>query len=60
MVAPLTDRRLELSGEEELTDTSGYFLYATRGGGEPTEVEIIAKLPSEEAVWRLKEMLGLE
>jgi len=58
-IAPLTDRRLELSGEE-IEDASGYFLFATRGGGDPTDVEILARVPSEEAAWRLRGMLGLE
>lgn len=58
-IAPLTDRRIELSGEE-IEDASGYFLYATRGGGEPTDVEILARVPSEEAAWKLRAMLGLE
>jgi hypothetical protein len=58
-IAPLTDRRLELSGEQ-IEDASGYFLFATRGGGEPTDVEILASVPSEEAAWRLRTMLGLE
>lgn len=58
-IAPLTDRRLELSGEE-IEDASGYFLFATRGGCDPTDVEILARVPSEEAAWRLRGMLGLE
>lgn len=58
-IAPLTDRRIELSGEE-IGDASGYFLFTTRGGGEPTDVEILARVPSEEAAWRLRSMLGLE
>ena len=44
-IAPLTDRRIELSGQE-IEDCSGYFLFATRGGGEPNDVEIIARLAS--------------
>jgi hypothetical protein len=58
-IAPLTDRRIELSGQD-LDDVSGYFLYQTRGGAEPTEVEILARIESEEAALRLKQMLGLE
>ena len=57
-IAPLSNRRIELSGEE-LEDVSGYFLYKTVGGGEPEDVEVIARLTSEEAAWALKEILGL-
>ena len=57
-IAPLTDRRIELSGED-LDDTSGYFLYELKGADEPTEVRIIARLASEEAAFELKDMLSL-
>lgn len=58
-IAPLTDKRIELSGEE-IDDTSGYFLFETKGGAEPGEVCIIARLTSEEAAFRLKDMLALK
>jgi hypothetical protein len=58
-IAPLTDKRVELSGEK-IEDRSGYFLYQTKGDGEPAEVEIIARLTSEAAALRLKEMLTLK
>lgn len=58
-IAPLTDRRIELSGET-IEDPSGYFLYEIRGGGEPYDVNIIAKLASEEAALQLKDILSLE
>lgn len=58
-IAPITDKRVELSGQE-ITDRSGYFLYQTRGGAEPGHVEILARLESEEAALRLKEMLELK
>jgi len=58
-IAPITDKRVELSGEQ-IEDKSGYFLYQTKGRGEPGEVEIIARLTSEEAAIRLKEMLALK
>jgi len=57
-IAPLTDKRIELSGEA-VNDPSGYFLYEIKGGGEPYHVNIIARLTSEEAAFQLKEMLGL-
>ena len=58
-IAPLTTRRIELSGQQ-IDDPSGYFLYQTRGGGEPSDVEILARLESEEAALRLKDMLALK
>lgn len=57
-IAPLTDRRIELSGEE-VADPSGYFLYSTMGDEHCKAVQILASIPSEEAAWRLKEMLNL-
>jgi hypothetical protein len=58
-IAPISDRRLELSGEN-IDDKSGYFLFETKGGAEPSEVQILARLTSEEAALRLKHMLALE
>jgi hypothetical protein len=58
-ISPITDRRVELSGEE-IEDRSGYFLYEIKGGGEPSEVEILARVQSDEAAVRLKEMLKLD
>lgn len=58
-IAPLSQRRIELSGEE-VEDASGYFLYATSGDGEPRDVRILARLTSEAAAWDLKALLGLE
>lgn len=58
-IAPLTDRRIAMSGQE-IPDTSGYFLYATRKSEEPNEVEVIARLVSEDAAFALSQILGLE
>jgi hypothetical protein len=58
-IAPITDRRIELSGQK-IEDSSGYFLYQTKGGAEPGEVEILARLVSEEAALRLRQMLALD
>ena len=58
-IAPLTDKRIELSGET-VEDPSGYFLYEVKGGGEPHDVNIIARLASEEAALQLKDLLSLE
>ncbi|MCF2524238.1 hypothetical protein [Bradyrhizobium sp. G127] len=58
-IAPITERRVELSGEE-IEDKSGYFLFETKGGAEPSEVHVLARLTSEEAALRLKSMLALK
>jgi hypothetical protein len=58
-IAPITDKRIELSGEK-IDDPSGYFLFETKGGSEPGQVEILARLTSEEAAFRLKQMLSLK
>ncbi len=57
-IAPLTDKRIELSGET-VEDPSGYFLYEIKGKGEPYHVNIIARLTSEESAFQLKEILSL-
>ncbi len=57
-IAPLTDKRVELSGED-LDDVSGYFLYEIKGEDALREVRIIARLASEEAAFQLREMLAL-
>jgi hypothetical protein len=57
-IAPISDKRVDLSGQE-IEDRSGYFLYAVRGGGEPREVEILAQLKSDDAVLQLKQLLNL-
>jgi hypothetical protein len=58
-IAPITEKRIELSGQT-ISDKSGYFLYQTKGGGEPSEVEIFARLTSVEAALRLRQMLSME
>jgi hypothetical protein len=58
-IAPITERRIELSGEK-IDDKSGYFLFETKGGAEPNEVQILARLTSEEAALRLRRMLALK
>lgn len=58
-IAPLTSKRIELSGQE-IEDPSGYFLYETTGDSDPDGVEILARITSEEAALRLRRMLALE
>ncbi len=58
-IAPITDKRIELSGEE-IEDRSGYFLYQIKGDGEANEIEILARLTSESAAIELSRMLSLK
>ena len=57
-LAPLTDRRLEMAGQE-IEDTSGYFLYEQRGDGETATVEILAHVVSAEGALRLRDMFKM-
>jgi hypothetical protein len=57
-IAPLTDRKIEASGQD-IPDPSGYFLFETREDNESGGVEIIAQVLSEEAVFRLRDMLKM-
>jgi hypothetical protein len=57
-VAPLTDRRIAMSGQE-IADTSGYFLFESRGDGDGAEIEILAQAMSEDAALRLRDMLNM-
>lgn len=57
-LAPLTQRQIEASGDE-LDDPSGYFLFERVHDGEAASINILARLASEEAVERLRHVLGL-
>ncbi len=57
-LAPLTDRRISLSGQQ-VEDTSGYFLFEQRGTGETAGIEIIAKVMDDEAALRLRDMFQM-
>ena len=57
-LAPLTDRRLEMSGEHP-PDTSGYFLYQQEGRGSRARISILAKVENDDAAYRLRDMLQL-
>lgn len=56
-LAPLTDRKITASGQE-VSDASGYFLFEQRHSDDA--VEIIAHVASEEAAFRLRDMLKME
>jgi len=57
-LAPLTDRRLAMAGQE-LEDTSGYFLYEQHGEGDFARVEILAHVVSDDAVCRLRSQFNM-
>ena len=58
-LAPLTDRRLAMAGEE-IVDASGYFLFEKRGNGDYAGIDVIAKVVSEDAVFRLRDMFRMD
>lgn len=58
-LAPLTDRMASMCSEE-VADTSGYFLFEKRGNGDNANIEIIARVDSDEAALRLRELLKLD
>ena len=57
-VAPLTDRHIEMSGQD-VADPSGYFLYERQGSDEKAQIEIIAQVLSEDAALRLRDMFSM-
>jgi hypothetical protein len=57
-LAPLTDRRLAMAGQE-LEDPSGYFLFEQCGEGDFAKVEILAHIFSDDAVYRLREQFNM-
>jgi hypothetical protein len=57
-VAPLTDQCITNSGQE-LNDISGYFLFEKSGTGDRAEIEILAQATSEEAAFRLRQLLRM-
>ena len=58
-LAPLSDRLLASCGDDAPVDSSGYFLFERRGDGHLVEIEIIARVDSDEAAVKLSEMIGL-
>jgi hypothetical protein len=58
-IAPLTNRRLTMSGQE-IPNAGGYFLYETNKSECPNEVRIIAQIFSEEAAFQLSRILNME
>lgn len=58
-LAPLTDRRIAMSGQEVM-DPSGYFLFEQQPSDEHGGVRIIAQVFSDDAVERLRDMLKMD
>ncbi|MBS0238583.1 MAG: hypothetical protein JSR89_09185 [Proteobacteria bacterium] len=58
-LAPLTERRKQ-NATEVIENTDDYFLYEKRGQGDDAEIEIIARVDSDEAALRLKDILNLD
>ncbi len=54
----LSDRLLELISDEDI-DPSGYYLYETSGTGCVKSIEILARVPTDDAACRLSAMMGL-
>jgi hypothetical protein len=57
-LAPLSDRRLAMSGQE-IEDPSGYFLYEKFGEGDFAKIEILARIVSDAAVSRLRAQFNM-
>lgn len=57
-LAPLTDRRLAMAGQE-LPDTSGYFLFEQHGEGDFARIEILAHVISDDGVSRLRDQFNM-
>jgi hypothetical protein len=57
-IAPLTDRLIEQSGQDVI-DPAGYFLFERQHCDGLGRVEILAQLISEEAAFRLRDMLAM-
>jgi len=57
-LSPLTDRLISLSGQE-ISDTSGYFLYERSVRGDIVDVEVIAHILSDEGAGRLRQVFNM-
>lgn len=57
-LAPLTDAQIENSGQE-ISETDGYFLFE-RDVYDSSRVEIIAKVVSEEAIFKLRQVFNMK
>lgn len=58
-LAPLTERLL-LHCADEIEDPSGYFLFERLERGNLIDIEILARVATDEAAFRISRMMGLE
>jgi len=58
-ISTLTDRGAAAAGDE-IDTPLGYFLYEISCDHDPDHISVLARLPSEEAVMRLRELLRME
>ena len=59
-ISPLTDRKAGSVASDILENPAGYFLYECAVSEDVDNVSVIARLSSEEAAWRLSQLLGME
>jgi hypothetical protein len=57
-LSQMTNRLISLSGQE-IEDASGYFLYERRTRGDIVDVEVIARVLSDEAAMRLRDAFNM-
>jgi len=57
-ISPLTDERAMAAGFDQ--DATGYFLYERSQSGGANDFEVLAQIHSEEAAFRLSQMLGMD
>lgn len=57
-LAPLTDTQIENSGQE-IAETDGYFLFE-RDVNDSSRIEIIARVVSEEALFKLRQVFNMK
>lgn len=57
-LSQMTDRLISLC-DQEIEDVSGYFLYERRTRGEIVNVEVIARVLSNEAAMRLRKAFNM-
>lgn len=58
-LSPLPDRLIAIAGEE-ITDTSGHFLYLKPESGTLDDITILAHVHTMDAVMSLRNLLNLE
>ena len=58
-LAPLTERLL-MHCADEIEDPSGYFLFERVERGHLMDVEILARVPTDDAAFRISRMMGME